>query len=185
MRTNEIKNEIDEIRKWKEKITQNDLKYKPNKYLYDFQQFEIIRSFGYSICIGKIIIDEAEIDQSNLLANLVKFNKKSEPKTKEGKDKKGYIFDCVNVLFEGREITLNAFRKGIFPIKATQRKGCPSDLATRLKILIPKQMLQRFPVPLAQVTADDTSVNVLNEIRQIIYSLYREKVTTKNVYNNK
>ena len=42
MRTDEIKNEIDEIRKWKENIVRKDIKYKTNKYLYDFQQFETI-----------------------------------------------------------------------------------------------------------------------------------------------
>ena len=55
-RTNEIKNEIDEIRKWEEKSKRNDLKYKTNKYLYDFQQFETTRSFGHSIYTGKINI---------------------------------------------------------------------------------------------------------------------------------
>ena len=45
-------------------------------------------------------------------------------------------------------------------------------------------MLQRLPVALAQVKAGNTSENLLNEIRQIIYSLYREKKVTKKVYNN-
>ena len=40
------------------------------------------------------------------------------------------------------------------------------------KILRPTQMLQRLPVALAQVKAGNTSENLLNEIRQIIYSLY-------------
>ena len=42
-----------------------------------------------------------------------------------------------------------------------------------LKILTPKQILQRLPIALAQVKAGNTSENLLNEIRQIIYSLYR------------
>ena len=41
---------------------------------------------------------------------------------------------------------------------------------SNLKILSPKQMLQRLPVALTQVKADNTSENLLNEIRQIIYS---------------
>ena len=44
-----------------------------------------------------------------------------------------------------------------------------------LKILTPQQMLQRLQIVLAQVKAGNTSENLLNEIRQIIYSLYREK----------
>ena len=45
-------------------------------------------------------------------------------------------------------------------------------------------MLQRLPIALAQVKAGNTSENLLNEIRQIIYSLYRAKEITKKVYNN-
>ena len=45
-------------------------------------------------------------------------------------------------------------------------------------------MLQRFPVALAQISADNNSESLLNEIRQILYSLYRSKKITKKVYNN-
>ena len=45
-------------------------------------------------------------------------------------------------------------------------------------------MLQRLPIALAQVKADNNSENVLNEIRQIIYSLYQSKEITKKLYNN-
>ena len=55
---------------------------------------------------------------------------------------------------------------------------------TGLKILAPKQMLQRLPTVLAQVKAGNNSENLLNEIKQIIYSLYQSKEITKNVYNN-
>ena len=41
-----------------------------------------------------------------------------------------------------------------------------------LKILTPKQILQRLPIALAQVKAGNTSENLLHEIRQIIYSSY-------------
>ena len=40
-------------------------------------------------------------------------------------------------------------------------------------------MLQRLPIALAQVKAGNTSENLLNEIRQIIYYMYREKEVTK------
>ena len=56
--------------------------------------------------------------------------------------------------------------------------------ATGLKILTPKQMLQRLPIVLAQVKADNNSENLLNEIRQTVYSLYQSKEITKKVYNN-
>ena len=46
---------------------------------------------------------------------------------------------------------------------------------TELKILTCKQMLQRLPIALAQVKAGNNSESLLNEIRQIIYSLYQSK----------
>ena len=45
-------------------------------------------------------------------------------------------------------------------------------------------MLQRLPVALAQVKAANTFKKLLSEIRQITYSLYREKEITKKVYNS-
>ena len=44
-----------------------------------------------------------------------------------------------------------------------------------LKILTPKQLTQRLPVAVAQIKAGNTSEHLLNEIRQIIYSLYQAK----------
>ena len=55
---------------------------------------------------------------------------------------------------------------------------------SKLKVLSPKQMLQRLPIALAQVKAGNNSESLLNEIRQIVYSLYQSKQITKNVYNN-
>ena len=45
-------------------------------------------------------------------------------------------------------------------------------------------MLQILPIALAQVKAGNTSENLLNEIRQILYSLYWAKAITKRVFNN-
>ena len=55
---------------------------------------------------------------------------------------------------------------------------------TGLKILTPKQMLQRLPIALAQVKAGNNSESLLNKIRQIVYSSYQSKQLTKKVYNN-
>ena len=52
-----------------------------------------------------------------------------------------------------------------------------------LKILTNKQMLNRLPVLLAQIQAGNNSTKLKNEIRQILYSLYRSKILTKTVYN--
>ena len=53
-----------------------------------------------------------------------------------------------------------------------------------LKMLTPKQILQRLPIDLAQVKAGNNSENLLNEIRQIVYSLHQSKEITKKIYNN-
>ena len=113
---------------------------------------------------------------NSLMENVIEFNNKSRPKTKEGKDKKQDTFDSVSAFCKGRELSLKALRSGIFPIKERKGKG--------LKILLSKQMLQKLPVALAQVKAGNTSENLLNEIRQVIYSLYQAKEITRKVYKN-
>ena len=54
----------------------------------------------------------------------------------------------------------------------------------RLKILTPKQVLQRLSIALAQLKTGNNSESLLNEIKQIIYSLYQPKEITKIVYDN-
>ena len=53
-----------------------------------------------------------------------------------------------------------------------------------LKILTSNQTLKRLPIALAQITAGNNSESLLNEIRQIIYYLYRSKKNTKTLYSN-
>ena len=55
---------------------------------------------------------------------------------------------------------------------------------SKFKILTPKQIIQRLPIALAQVKAVDKSEMLLNEIREIIDSLYQAKQITKKVYNS-
>ena len=50
-----------------------------------------------------------------------------------------------------------------------------SKQGTGLKILTPKQMLQRLPIALAQIKAGSYSGSLLNEIKQIVCSLYQSK----------
>ena len=59
-----------------------------------------------------------------------------------------------------------------------------SKIGEGLKILTNKQMLNRLPILLAQTQAGNNYKSLKNEIRQILYSLYRSKVLTKTVYNN-
>ena len=59
-----------------------------------------------------------------------------------------------------------------------------SKQGTGLKILTPKQMIQRMPIALAQIKSDNNSGSLLNEIRQTVDCLYESKEITKKVYNN-
>ena len=62
-----------------------------------------------------------------------------------------------------------------------QRRNQPGK---GLKILTPNQMLSRLLITLAQLKAGNNSEKLKNETRQLLYSLYRSKSMTKQVYNN-
>ena len=100
------------------------------------------------------------------------------PQDPEQKKLKSDVLDSVGALAKGREIMYNAFRSRIFYKLEKSQEG------EGLKILTPNQMLKRLPIALAQVKAGNNSESLLNEIRQIVYSLYRSKEITKKVYNN-
>ena len=53
-----------------------------------------------------------------------------------------------------------------------------------IKILTPDEMLSRLPISLAQLQAGNNSEKIKNEIRKLLYSLYRSKNITKQEYNN-
>ena len=53
-----------------------------------------------------------------------------------------------------------------------------------LKILTPNQMLSRLPITLAQLKAGNNSEKLKNEIRQLLYSLYRSKKLTRQLYKS-
>ena len=53
-----------------------------------------------------------------------------------------------------------------------------------LQILTRNQMLKKLPTALAQIKTGNNSESLLNEIRQIVCSLYRSKEITKKVCNN-
>ena len=68
-----------------EKVTE---KLETNKYIHDLRLYETIKSFGESICTWKINVAKAEENQGSQIKNIVEFNNKSRPISKECKDKK-------------------------------------------------------------------------------------------------
>ena len=104
----------------------------------------------------------AQLRLKRNIVSKVRLINESRPKNKEGKDKKR---ENAYAICEGPELTLNAFKSVRFSIKETKGK--------RLKILTPKQMLQRLQIALAQVKTGITSgrndskvyENIMNSIK--------------------
>ena len=89
----------------------------------------------------------------------------------------------INIHFNARNSVIK-FIEDYGSMTLEAKKLAKEQERTGLKILTPNQMLNRLPIALAQVKAGNNSESLLNEIRQIVYSLYRSKEITKKVYNN-
>ena len=100
------------------------------------------------------------IEQRGTISNLEKFYKSREEVINFLRD---YIEMLSDANYDARK-------------NKTEGKG--------LKILTPKQMLQRLPIALARLKAGNNSKSLLNEIRQIVYSLCQSKQITEKVYKS-
>ena len=127
---------------------------------------------------NKIKFSEAKNKQKIFLNKLS--NIKIGGKNKEQKK----VVNNIEKFYKSREEVINFLKDYIemlsdanYDAKQNKTKG------TGLKILTPTQMLQRLPIALVQGKAGNNSENLLNEIRQIVYSSQSKKIT-KKVYNN-
>ena len=100
-------------------------------------------------------------------------------------DKQLYTTKNVKNLYDSRQKIIDLFNsyskirsEALYESKQNETEG------KGLKVLTPKQMIQRLPIALAQVKAGNNSEDLLNEIRQIVYSLYQAKEITRKVCNN-
>ena len=177
----EIINEIKKIAEIEKKVDRNKLAYKGTNKTYDFRNFKTIRTFGNEIRNNVISLDTANMEQANLLSYISDFTK-TKPRDPEKRKLRADVLNSVIGLVNGREMVLTAFKSGIFQVSKESQEG--TGVNEMLKILTPNQMLKRLPIVLAQVKAGNNSERLLNEIRQIVYSLYRSKEITKKVYNN-
>ena len=164
--------------------------YKGANKTYDFRNFKTIRTFGNEIRNNVISLDTANIEQANLLSHVYDFSRKTRPRNPAQRQLKADIVDSVTSLVQGREMVISAFKSGIFKVSKESQEDEEShedeesQEGTGLKILTPNQMLKRLPIALAQVKAGNNSESLLNEIGHIVYSLYRSKEITKQVYNS-
>ena len=100
-------------------------------------------------------------------------------KRKKSKNQKNTFYN-IERLYKARSEVIKFYDDYCLMMSEAKTKATKG---TGLKILTPKQMLQRLPIALAQVKAGNNSESLLNEIRQIVYSLYQSKQITKKVYN--
>ena len=175
------------------RIDRDKMFYQSTNRNYDFRGFKTIRTYGSDLRNNVTSLKAANLEQANLMAYLYDFTKNTKPQNPEQKKLKSDVLNCVGALAKGREVMFNAFRGGIFHRLENSQEGeganemsrvNASEWNERFKILTPNQMLKRLPISLAQVKAGNNSESLLNEIRQIVYSLYRSKEITKKVYNN-
>ena len=132
-----------------------------------------------SIHRGDTTLDNIEKEQIEFKRYLG-YIKQGNPK-KRSKEQQKTIDNVENIYNSRQEVVkmYNDYAKNMSRnIYESKQKG------TGVKILTLNQMLKRLPIALAQMKAGNNSEILLNEIRQIAYSLYRSKETTTKVYNN-
>ena len=88
----------------------------------------------------------------------------------------------IENLYNARKAAIDFFDE--YTSRESEARRQAKQEETGLKILTPNQMLKRLPIALAQIIPGKNSESLLNEIRQIVYSLYKSKEITKKVYNN-
>ena len=108
-----------------------------------------------------------------------------------GYSNSGYDRDYYNINgynsgeYDRDRYNINGYNSRSLNRKGNKRKALKKNIpGSGLKILTPQQMLARLPILLAQVQAGNNSRELKNEIRQLLYSLYRSKQISKTVYKS-
>ena len=147
------------------------------KNLLDFSELTDPLTLLDKIKKGELKLETARDYQKNLFED-IKYMRKG---NKNAEQKK--ILANLNMFYNGRNSVIKFVEDNGSMILEAKRLAKEQD-GTGLKILTPNQILKRLAIALAQVKAGNNSESLLNEIRQIVYSLYRSKEITKKVYNN-
>ena len=158
------------------KIDYDNLKYVAvnSGRIYDFSGL----TDPLTILEGEMSLEEANNYQQNYLdylSTIRKGNKNPEQRK---------TLANINIHFNARDSAIKFIEDYGSMILEAKKKLAKEQEGTGLEILTPNRMLKRLPIALAQIKAGNNSESLLNEIRQIVYSLYRSKEITKKVYNN-
>ena len=163
-------------------VDYNNLKFEyvsKNKNVSFYEYIDSKQLFS-AIKNNQINFDDVVIRQNECL------NKLSNIKTGEKTPEQKEVINNLKKFYLSREEVINFFKDyGKMVLDAAYKSKENETKGTGMKILTPKQMLQRLPIALAQVKAGNNSESLLNEIRQIVYSLYQSKQIAKKVYNNR
>ena len=127
---------------------------------------------------GDTPLKDIEKEQIELKKDLGRI-KQGDPRDKSEEQKK--TTDNIKNLYSSIEEVVKMFND--YARNMSRNIYDSKQEGTGLKILTPKQMLQRLPISLAQIKADNNSQSLLNEIRHIVYSLYQSREITKKIYN--
>ena len=111
-----------------------------------------------------------KLEDAKELQNIFKSNLSKISKGRLKSKKQKSTLENIKLLYESRQAVGKLFND--YSSNASKYK---SKYWSGLKILTPKQMLQRLPISLVQVKSGNTSDNFLNVIRQIMYLLHRTK----------
>ena len=176
--TEEKKNEIEKLDKMvnRKKLLYT---YKGNTADVDFSNFNGAIDTINKIASGDISLSKAINNQYKLKSELGKVKKGN---TKRKSRKKLEVIKNVENLYNVRQATINFITE--YTERVSEAKSRGKQEGKGLKILTPKQMVQRLPIALVQIKACNNLESLLNEIRLIVYSLYQAKEVTKKVYNN-
>ena len=170
---------FDKIEELNNKIDYNNLQYIifSKKHTINFSELKSPLTLLDEIQKGETTLQEAKDYQKDYLGyikNIQKGNKNAQQRE---------ILPNLNMLYNAREEAIKFIEDYSSMILEAKRLAKEQE-GTGLKILTPNQMLKRLPIALAQVKTGNNSESLLNEIRQIVYSLHRSKEITKKVYNN-
>ena len=125
LNNDEAKKEINKITEIEKTTDREKLIYKATEYIYDFRNSKTIRTFGKDIYKGKITLEEADEDQSNLIDEIENFNKKARPKDPIKKQEKDIVLENLYKFYDAREKVYNGFNSKIFLMKS-QGSGIPN-----------------------------------------------------------
>ena len=179
LNSNEVKKELYKIKEIEKNVDREKLIYETSEYIYSFKNFQTIKTFVRDIYEGKITIEGADEYQTNLSVEIMNFRKNTKPRSQEKKQEKEIVLENLYNFFEGREKILDAFESKIFLTKS-KGAGILNPDHSKLKVLTPKQMLQRLPIALAQVKASHNSESLLNEISKLFILCISLKKLPKN-----